>query len=286
MSNIKHTDHTDYCTQEVLLHDRERMLCVMMAPQPVRAALVALLAWNLEIAKVGEVASEEMIGLIRYQWWRDALDEIYDGKPLRQHAVVLALADAIRSYGLPKNIFLEIIAAREADLDRAPFTTLEALDNYAYITGGSLQALWLHVLGVDNKNAAEAAEHIGAAWALVGSLRACHHMAHKGKLRLPADTLREAGVSADTILQQGFTPHVSDAVQAVAEMAEEHIRDARALHAEMPKAALPPLYLAVQAEDFLLRLKACAYNPASHKVERGRSIRAFKLWWANIAKKY
>lgn len=286
MSNSKHTDHTDYCTQEVMLHDRERMLCVMLAPQPVRAALVALLAWNLEIAKVGEVTREEMIGLIRYQWWRDALDEIYDNKPLRQHAVVLSLADAIRAHNLPKEAFLEIIAMRESDLDRAPFASLEALDNYACVTGGGVLALWLRILGIDNPAAAEAAEHVGAAWALTGSLRACHHMAHNGKIRLPADALQEAGIDADMLLQQGFTPLVSDAVQAVAELAEEHIRDARALHSDIPKSALSPLYLAVQTEDFLRRIRASAFNPANHTVEKGRAMRALKLWWASMIKKY
>jgi phytoene synthase len=286
MSNSKHTDHTDYCTHQVLEHDRERMLCVMLAPQPARAALVALLAWNLEIAKVGEVASEQMIGLIRYQWWRDALDEIYAGKPLRQHAVVLALADAIAEYNLPQEAFLDIISAREADLDRAPFLTLAALDSYACTTGGSLLTLWLHILKVEDRHAFDAVEYVGTAWALIGSLRACHHAAHSGKVRLPADMLQESGIDADKILQEGFTSAVSEAVQAVAEMAEEHIRDARALRKDLPKAALPALYLAVQAEDFLHRLKQCGYNPASPKMERGRAPRALKLWWANALKRY
>lgn len=286
MSNTKHTDHTDYCTQEALLHDRERMLCVMLAPQPARAALVVLLAWNLEIAKVGEITREEMIGLIRYQWWREALDEIYDNKPLRQHAVVLALADAIRAHHLPKEAFLDIIAMREADLDRAPFPTLESLDNYASVTGGAFLALWLRVLGVEDAQSQQAVANIGTAWALIGSLRACHHMAHNGKMRLPIDMLHEAGIDADAILQEGFTPAVSEAVLAVAVLAEEHIIAARKLRKNMPKAALPPLTLAIQAEDFLWRLKACAYNPAHPKLEKGRSARALKLWWASVAKKY
>lgn len=285
MSNSKPTDHADYCAQLVLEQDRERLLCVMFAPIPARRALVALLAWNLEVAKVGEIASEEMIGFIRFQWWRDALDEIYDNKPLRQHAVVLELAEAIRSYALPKEPFLEIIAAREADLERAPFGSLEALDSYAVATGGHVLKLWQHVLGVENKDAVEAAEHVGAAWALVGVIRSLHHVAHQGKMRLPNDELKEAGVDADKLLQEGFTPAVNRAVQVVAELAEEHIRDARALYKSMPKQALSPLYLAVQAEDYLTRLKGNGYAPTP-TLESGRAKRAFKLWWASVRKRY
>lgn len=286
MSNRNQSDHTQYCTEQAMQHDRERFLSAMLAPQDCRRALVALIAWNLEIAKVGEIASDDMIGLIRYQWWRDALEEIYGGKSVRQHAVVLELAEAIAVFELPKSLFLDIIAAREADLDAAPFVSLEALDTYAVQTGGVFLKLWLLVLGVKDKEAEEAVEHVGAAWALIGSLRACHHFAHIGKVRLPAEELQAAGIDADTILQEGFTPPVSDAVQAVAELAEEHLRDARACHKVVPQAAFPPLSLAVQAEDFLLRLKACAYNPARPKVERGRAIRAIKLWWASFRKTY
>lgn len=286
MSNSNPADHTNYCTQQVMHGDRERFLSAMLAPQANRAALMALLAWNMEIAKVGEITSEEMIGLIRYQWWRDALDEIYSGKSPRQHAVVIELAEAINTHDLPQALFLEIIAAREADMDRAPFATLEALDTYALQTGGTLQKLWLHVLGVDDAESMEAAEHIGAAWALIGSLRACHHAAHLGKVRLPADELTAAGINADVILQEGFTPPVSDAVQAVAELAEEHLRDARACKKAVDKRAFSALSLAVQSEDFLKRLKHAAYNPATPAVEKGRATRAFKLWRANLGKHY
>jgi len=285
MSNTKHIDYTDYCSEIVLKHDRERLFCVMLSPLPLRPALAALLAWNVEIAKTGEVASEEMIGLIRLQWWREALDEIYAGKPPRQHAVVLALAEAIREHGLPQEPFAEIITAREADLERAPFATLDALDAYSLPTGGNLLKLWLRVLGVDNRHAAEAAEHVGAAWAQVGILRASHHLAHQGKVRLPQEALGGAGIDADHILQKGFSEPVSEAVQAVAELAEEHIRDARALWRDVPRAALPPLYLAVLAEDYLSRLRQCDYQP-DQRVEKGRAKRAIKLWWASLRRRY
>ncbi|MCH2548057.1 MAG: squalene/phytoene synthase family protein [Alphaproteobacteria bacterium] len=286
MSNSKYTDHCDYCTQQVMKHDRERMLCMMMSPQPARAALVSLLAWNLEIAKISEIASEDMVGLIRFQWWRDAIEEIYAEKTPRQHAVVLTIAETIRKHQLAQADLMEIIDIREADLDRAPFENLEALDNYACVTGGGILKLWVRILGISDHNALEAAEHIGSAWALIGTIRACHHLAHTGKIRLPMNVLEAAGIDADRILQEGFAPEVLEAIEAVAELAEEHIRDARALKRDVPKAAYPPLYMAIQAEDFLLRLKASAYNPVDRRMAKGRAYRAMRLWWANIIKKY
>lgn len=257
------------------------MLCAMMATLEARTGLVALLAWNIEIAKVGEIASEEMLGFIRFQWWRDALEEIYEGKVPRQHAVVLALADAIKQHGLDKEQFLRIIAARESDLERAPFKTMEALEMYASETGGALLSLWLSVLKADNASAYEAAKYVGAAWSLIGMLRATHHLAHRGKVRLP-----ESGVNADTLLQEGLTPEIRVVVEQVAKRAEQYLDDARALKKDIPRAALSPLYLAVQAEDFLRRLKAADYDLTNHRIERGRVMRALKLWRASLFKTY
>lgn len=200
--------------------------------------------------------------------------------------MVLALAETIRQYDLPKAAFLQIISVRESDLDRAPFDSLEALDAYAAITGGTLLKLWLMIVGVDDKNTDDAVKHVGAAWALVGSLRACHHAAHMGKMRLPADALGAVDMDADNILQNGFTPEVRHAVKTVAKQAERHIEDARTLRRSLPDVALSPLYLAVLAEDFLQRIKDTAYDPAHPKVARGRAIRAIKLWWADKRKQY
>lgn len=284
MSNSKPTDHMEYCIRYAMEQDRERMLCAMMAPLEARPGLVALLAWNIEIAKVGEVASEEMLGFIRFQWWRDALEEIYDGKPPRQHAVVLALAEAIKRYGLKKEPFLRIIAARESDLERAPFKTMEALEIYGGETGGTLLALWLDTLKADNSAAYEAARHIGTAWSLIGTLRATHHLAHRAKVRLPL--AEDGGATADILLREGFTPEICVMVEEVAKRAEQHLHDARALKHNIPHAALSPLYLAVQAGDFLRRLKAADYDLTDHRIERGRVMRALKLWRACLFKTY
>jgi NADH dehydrogenase [ubiquinone] 1 alpha subcomplex assembly factor 6 len=57
-------------------HDRDRFLTTLFAPAAERQALLALYAFNHEVAKTREVVSEPMLGRIRLQWWRDSLDQI------------------------------------------------------------------------------------------------------------------------------------------------------------------------------------------------------------------
>lgn len=254
-----------YCFELAASHDRERLLCALMAPADRQPALVALLAWNHEIAKVSEVVSEEMVGLIRYQWWRDALQEIYDGKTPRQHAVVQELARAIATYGLPQKDFEAVIDAREVDLQEAPFSTAEALNAYAAETAGGLAGLWLRVLGGEE---AAAARHVWAAWALVGVVRSVHFHAHQGRVLLP-------GIAAQTFLQQGVDNDVLRAVHAIHDMAHVHLSAAK--RAGHEKAAKPVVLLGVLANDYLKRIKAAEYNPLDARIEAGRATRALKL---------
>lgn len=74
--------------------DEPRWLSSRYAPAPERAALTVLYAFYYELARVRLVVSDQTLGQIRYQWWRDALTELAAGAP-REHDVVLALADQL-----------------------------------------------------------------------------------------------------------------------------------------------------------------------------------------------
>ena len=89
----------------------------MAAPPAARPGLMALYAFNLEIARAPWVASEPGLAAIRLRWWHDAVAEIYDGQAARRHEVVEPLAEAIRAGDLPRRLFEEMIAARLADAE-------------------------------------------------------------------------------------------------------------------------------------------------------------------------
>ena len=76
-------------------HDPDRFLCALFAPAERREALFALIAFNHELARAREAASNPMAALIRLQWWRDALEEARLGRPARRHEVAAPLHDAV-----------------------------------------------------------------------------------------------------------------------------------------------------------------------------------------------
>ena len=61
---------------EVRRHDWDRFICTLFAPEACRDDLFTLLAFNLELARTRERVTEPLIGEMRLQWWRDAIEGI------------------------------------------------------------------------------------------------------------------------------------------------------------------------------------------------------------------
>jgi phytoene synthase len=110
-----------------------------------RADVVALYAYDHELGRAPRVASNPLMGEIRLTWWREVLDEAFEGRPVRHHPTAQALAAAIARRDLPREGLEAMIDARYRELDAEPMKLFEAL-NWAKDTGGASAALAAQVL--------------------------------------------------------------------------------------------------------------------------------------------
>ncbi|MGH6961103.1 MAG: phytoene/squalene synthase family protein [Dongiaceae bacterium] len=277
-----HADEA-YCLEQVRRYDRDRYLTALFAPAARRPALLALYAFNLEVARTREMIREPMMGRIRLQWWRDCIAEIYAGRP-RQHQVVLPLARAIGDHGLPRAPFDRLIDSREADMAGEPPADLAALVDYADATAGGLGLLALDVLrGRRDRTGptlADAARHVGIAWALTGLLRAVPFHARAGRLHLPQASLDRAGVSARALLEQRPAPTLPAVVREVVDAARTELQTARQLGRGAARADLPALLPAVLAARYLDRIERSGFDVFDRRVAEAPPGR---LWWLALA---
>ncbi|NBX04347.1 MAG: hypothetical protein EBR02_09895 [Alphaproteobacteria bacterium] len=96
-------------------HNRDRFLQAMFVPPPAREVVIAIYALEMELAHVHGMVKEEMIGHIRYAWWGEAIEGLFDGQPARGHPVLEALRPYIIDAKIPKADLLALVAAyREA----------------------------------------------------------------------------------------------------------------------------------------------------------------------------
>lgn len=80
--------------QRIHAVDEARWLSSRYAVAEDRVTLITLYAFYYELARVRLAVTDQTLGNIRFQWWRDALEELGRGE-VRQHDVVLALADQL-----------------------------------------------------------------------------------------------------------------------------------------------------------------------------------------------
>src|ERR671910_400047 len=62
-----------YCASLVRGSDFERYAATLFVPPEPRRALLALFAFNIEIARIRDQISQPLAGEIRLQWWSDLL---------------------------------------------------------------------------------------------------------------------------------------------------------------------------------------------------------------------
>ncbi len=267
-------------------HDHDRYLLALFAPAERRDAVMALYAFNREIAKVRESVSQPVLGQIRLQWWREGLESAATDAAVRKHEVLTPLAAAIRRHGLSREHFARLIEARERDLaDESP-ATLTALEAYAEESAAPLQFLTLEALGVTAPDATEAARHAAIAYALAGLLRATPHLARTRRHILPQTLIDETGFDLETLFAGKPSPQLAAIVRRIAERAEFHLGAARALRSQVPRAALPALLPAVLAAADLNRLRRANHDVFAALVTRPDPRRSWRLTLAALTGRY
>ncbi len=274
-----------YCGQEVRRNDRDRFLTCLFAPPDRREGMFGLFAFNVEVAKTREVVSQAMLGQIRLQWWRESLDELYAGK-VRGHEVLQCLAPVVAERGLTRGHFDAVLDARELDLEDQPPADLDALETYARGTAAPLALLALEVLGVRGEGPEAAARHVGTAWALTGLLRAVPFHAGSHRVVLPADLLKEHGVSTSKLFDGKRQEGLPQVVRRVAEVARGHLAEARARRRDVPRAALPALLPATMADTYLGALEKAGWDPFDPRVQMPHPFLQLRLGLKALAGRY
>ena len=149
----------------VRLADPDRWLASrFIADRRARADVIALYAYDHELARASRVTANPLVAQMRLTWWREVLDEIFAGRPARRHPVAERLAETIRRHDLPRGFLDAMIHARIWGLDSSRLGSGEAL-LWADAVGGSATMLAARVLDPGASEAAALAA--GRVWGLV-----------------------------------------------------------------------------------------------------------------------
>lgn len=231
--------------------DPDRLRAAVFADKAGRERLQLLYAFHYELAKVPELVSEPMIGQIRYQWWRDAIVEIYEGKPVRKHEIATPLAEVIREYEVPRFWLDRLIDGRERDLDPQPFANLNEAKDYCRQTSGVLMQIAVKLLNAEPNDAVLAA---GEAWGLTGLARAYGYY------------------------QKGMLNAVD--FKGICRAAQQSRNEAMNGMKALPSSAFPAIAYVALVPKFIARLTHSKHDPGTMTVSYGPLLKQLRLMGA------
>lgn len=267
------------CEETVKRSDPDRYWAALFAPPEKRPLLFALYAFNHEIARVGEAVREPMLGAIRLQWWREAVEGAREGKP-REHDVVWALAEVFARTHPPMEMFETLLAARELDAGADMFKDMAALETYADATSGTLMRLAAAVLNTD---LGEGARDLGIAYALTGLLRAIPYHAGRNKTYLPVEMLAAERLSPEEIFAGRGRDKLKAVMNKVAQHAHEKLASARRF--SIAPSAMPAALPAATSSAYLKQMTNPGFDPFRHRAELPLWRRQLAMMRANMRRR-
>ncbi len=256
-----------YCGGIVRTQDADRFLLSMFAPATAREDLWALFAFNYEIAKTREVVSETQLGLIRLQWWRERIAEIYDGKDVAEHEVLQALSRAITRHSLAREDFEMLIHAREFDLEDVLPANIEGLMNYADFTATPLLKMAAQIIGVNIQ--IEPIRVLAQNYALIGILRAVPFLGSHRRCYLPEDLMKQYGQSVNKFYEGKVVDNFAEIISRIAAHIETGVVCENAFLKRVNRLSM--LYLR--------QLKKCDFNVFDGRMAHPLPFRALRLFF-------
>ncbi|KAI2785484.1 Squalene/phytoene synthase [Daldinia loculata] len=240
-----------YCVAQLRQSDYDSYLIRNILPKQRQDAYDALRAFNLELVRLPELVSNPTIGLMRMQFWRDAVKNTFAGKPPKEPIMILlhkVISELTEMGGMPSSIkfwLLRLINTREQYMDNKPFTSLASLEEYAENTYSTLMYSNLAALSINSMHMDHLASHIGKACGIVAILRGVPILAAPSPpvkspygasvgsgrnpvLLLPLDVMAETGLKEEDVYRHGpRADGFQDAVFKVATRANDHLITAR-----------------------------------------------------------
>ena len=273
------------CAAEVREHDPDRYLAALFAPAAARRALFALYAFDHEIAKVRHIVREPLAGMVRLQWWRDALDAIEAGEPRAQPVVAALHADWAQLKRLRPRLDAAI-DAREIELSADPPADLATLEQRLEAVCGEIARAAVNLLDGHEEAAQAAARHVGLALGLVRLVQSVPRDLRRERMLLPSLLLERHRADLEHAVQARDGRSLRPVVAELAARARAHLREARRHRSAIPRRAIAALLHACLLDDYLRRLTRAGYDPFADVTTRPAARAPLELLGRHILGRY
>ena len=200
-------------------------------PRRRREALYAVYAFCRTVDDVADLADER--GLDRaaqrseLERWRRDVALCYEPDRRPENPIAAGLAEAVRTFAIPREALVAIIDGVEMDLDQARYETAEDLYPYCYRVASAVGLCCIEIFGYTDPRAREYAIKLGTALQLTNIIRDVGTDARAGRIYVPQEDLRKFGVTAADLRTGRYTDEFVRLMRHQAERARQFYRAAQ-----------------------------------------------------------
>ena len=249
-----------FCADLVRSHDFARYAATLFVPPDQRRGLLALYAFNTEIARVRDQVSQPLPGEVRLQWWTDTLAGEGHGD-VEGNPVAAELLLAIRHWNLPTEPLSRLIDEHQFDLYNDPMPTLAALEGYVTETSSALFALAARVAGSRSGEVEHLARHAGLAQGFTQVIAALPLDASRRQLFVPLQLLQKHGSGMEEVFAGKQTRNLRAALDQLISEARRHLDASFVLLTDVSVGVRPIFLPLAQVSRDLARMSRADSDP-------------------------
>jgi phytoene synthase len=195
-----------------------------LMPKAQREAMYEIYSFCRRVDDIADDGGPRDTRLEQLKLWRADIDALYKGSGVSR---AKSLAAPVKTFKLRREDFQAIIDGMQMDVVadiRAPDWT--TLDLYCDRVASAVGRLSVRIFGMEEKAGIALAHHLGRALQLTNILRDIDEDAAIGRLYLPREALRDAGITSTDPKTLVADPNLGKACEPVIARAREHFAEA------------------------------------------------------------
>ena len=195
-----------------------------LMPKAQREAMYEIYSFCRRVDDIADDGGPRDRRLEQLKLWRSDIDALYKGSGVSR---AKSLAGPVKTFGLRREDFQAVIDGMEMDVVadiRAP--DWAKLDAYCDRVASAVGRLSVRIFGMEEKAGIALAYHLGRALQLTNILRDIDEDAAIGRLYLPREALRDAGITSTDPTTVAAHPDLAKACEPVLARAREHFAEA------------------------------------------------------------
>ncbi|MEM8871338.1 MAG: phytoene/squalene synthase family protein [Pseudomonadota bacterium] len=244
-----------------------------LLPRSVRDPVLALYAFCRLADDAVDLVDQKSAAVLRL---RDRLDRVYSGNPVDNPAD-RAFAQMIQDYDMPRALPEALLEGFAWDAMERQYDSLSDVRAYSARVAAAVGAMMTVLMGVRDSDALARACDLGVAMQLTNIARDVGEDAREGRLYLPREWMREAGMDPDAFLAnpQPGRPLAQVLHRLLGEAQRLYWRSEAGI-AALPLRARPAIFAARHIYAAIgSRVRAQDYDSVTHRAHTGTGR---KLW--------